>query len=287
MTIDDIHFLIIGAAKSATTSLQRALQLDASVYMPDPELHYFSREYHRGPAWYLEQFAGARPGKIIGEKSNSYLDTPEAAARIHAALPSVRLIAQLRNPIERAYSDYCMLYRRAEVGRDIDAHLDPRRAADGRFLRGGLYHEQLLRFFDLFPRDQILVVFFEDFRKDPRAQVGDIRRMIGLPPDFEVAPFNEKVKDKTSPTFSPEVRRKLSWLKPAVAPFRQFTAFKAFRDLLVREMIYNPLTPELRNRLIEFYAPDAEKLGKLLDRDMSKWLLDTPSTSKTGGVNQS
>lgn len=286
MTIDDIHFLIIGAAKSATTSLQRTLQADASVYMPGPELHYFSREYHRGPAWYLEQFSGARPGKIIGEKSNSYLDTPEAAARIHATLPSVRLIAQLRNPIERAYSDYCMLYRRAEVGRDIDVHLDPRRAADGRFLRGGLYHDQLQRFFDLFHRDQILVVFFEDFRKDARAQVGDIRSLIGLPPDFELAPHKEKVKDKTSPTFSPELRRRLSWLKPAAAPFRQFTTFKALRNLLVRETVYSPLTPELRNRLIEFYAPDTEKLGKLLGRDMSKWLLDTPSTLTKSGANQ-
>jgi hypothetical protein len=283
MTFEEFHFLIIGAAKSATTSLQKALQVDDAVYMPDPELHYFSREYHRGPAWYLEQFAGARAGKIVGEKSNSYLDTPEAAARIHAALPLARLIAQLRNPIERAYSDYCMLYRRAEVGRDIDAHLDPRLAADGRFLRGGLYHDQLQRYFDLFHRDQILIVFFEDFRQDPHAQVGEIRRLIGLPSNFEFAPLNKKVKDKTSPTFSPEIQRKLSWIKPAVAPFRQFKAFKAVRNLLVREMSYSPLTPELRNRLIEFYAPDAEKLGKLLGRDMSKWLLDTPST---GSKNQ-
>jgi hypothetical protein len=141
----------------------------------------------------------------------------------------------------------------------------------------------LQRYFDLFHREQILVVFFEDFRQDPQAQVGDIRHLIGLPSSFEFAPFSRKVKDKTSPTFSPELRRKLSWLKPAAAPFRQLTAFKALRNLLAREMSYSPLTPELRNRLIEFYAPDAEKLGRLLGRDMSEWLQDTPST---GSKNQ-
>jgi hypothetical protein len=280
MTLEEIHFLIIGAAKSATTSLQNALQLDASVYMPDPELHYFSREYHRGPAWYLEQFSGARPGKIIGEKSNSYLDTPEAAARIHAALPFVRLIAQLRNPVERAYSDYCMYYRRGEVGRDIDAHLDPRLAANGRFLRGGFYHEQLQRYFDLFHRKQILVVFSEDLRHDPHAHIGEIRRLIGLATNFEFAPFNHRVKDKTIPTLSPGLRRKLSWIKPVAAPLRKTRTFKALHNLLARETSYSQLTPELRNRLVDFYAPDAEKLGKSLGRDLSKWLLDTPSTVK-------
>lgn len=274
MTFNDINFLIIGAAKSATTAMQRALQKDAAVFMPDPELHYFSREYHRGPSWYLSQFAGGGPAKIVGEKSNSYLDTPEAAARIHASLPHARLIVQLRNPIERAYSDYCMLYRRAEVGKDIENYLDPRRAAGSRFVRGGLYHEQLLRFYDLYPDNQLMAVLFEDFRQDASAQLSDIRRFLDLSPGLDYDWGQTKVKDKTSPMLNPAVRRRLQRLNPLVAPFRQFSAFKAVRRLLVREIQYRPLTLELRNRLADFYAPDVEKLGRLLGRDLSQWLTD-------------
>lgn len=279
MTLDDIDFLIIGAAKSATTAIQRALQKDASVFMPDPELHYFSREYHRGHSWYTSQFAGAQPKQIVGEKSNSYFDTPEAAARIRISLPQAKLIAQLRNPVERAYSDYCMLYRRAEVGKDIDRHLDPRTAAAERFVRGGLYYEQLVRFFDLYPAGQLMVVLFEDFKQRGELQLSDIRRFIGLP----VGPGRELgttiVKDKTTPMLSPELRRRLGWLKPMVAPFRQIAGFEAFRQLLVREIRYPPLRLDLRNRLIEFYSSDVEKLGRLLGRDLSQWLTDTPGTS--------
>ena len=143
MQFSDIDFIIIGAAKCATTWLQTQLQSDTAVYMPDPELHYFSREYTRGQDWYLSQFTEEGIGRTVGEKSNSYLDVPEAAVRLHRDLPQVKLIAQLRNPVERAYSDYCMLFRRGEVGADIEAHLDPSLAEDNRFLIGGHYASQL------------------------------------------------------------------------------------------------------------------------------------------------
>jgi hypothetical protein len=120
MLMEDIDFLIIGATKSATTWLQRSLKADPSVVMPtrDLELHYFSREFHRGSKWYLSHFPDRKEvGQVVGERSNSYLDTPQVAGRVHAALPHAKLVAQLRNPVDRAYSDYCMLYRRGEVAR--------------------------------------------------------------------------------------------------------------------------------------------------------------------------
>ena len=75
MLMEDIDFLIIGATKSATTWLQRSLQADPLVSMPDPELHYFSREYSRGDDWYLSQFAATASPSLSGEKSNSYLES--------------------------------------------------------------------------------------------------------------------------------------------------------------------------------------------------------------------
>ena len=86
MLDSNIRFLIFGAAKSATTWLQRSLERSPTISMPSPELHYFSDEYHRGADWYLSQFDFSKPDAIVGEKSNTYLTQPEAAERIREAL---------------------------------------------------------------------------------------------------------------------------------------------------------------------------------------------------------
>lgn len=271
MKLSDIDFLIIGATKSATTWLQRSLQLDPSVYMPGPELHYFSREYSRGHDWYLAQFDPSPGHEIIGEKSNSYLDEPHAGARIRETLPDARLLAQLRNPVDRAYSDYCMLYRRGEVGRNIGDHLDPRHATDGRFLTGGLYSRQLQTYLDLFPQDQLLVLLYEDVMAGPETQLDRVRNFIGAACQASSTPLATRVKDKSTPTIDPALKRKLQILKPVVAPFRESRLFKAVRGLIAKSPDYPPLTGDLRERLVEFYAPEQEKLGSMINRDLSVW----------------
>ncbi len=272
MKMNDVDFLIIGAAKSATTWLQKSLQLDSEICMPDPELHYFSREYSRGHDWYLAQFGQCRDHQLCGEKSNSYLDDPLAAARIRESLPGAKLIAQLRNPIERAYSDYCMLYRRGEIGRNIDDHLDPRVAAGNRFLTGGLYFRQLQAYIDLFPPDQLLILLYEDVRSKPALQLNRVRHFIGASGPAPSRPLAMKVKDKSTPTVNPVLKRNLRIMKPVVAPFRETRYFKALHGWFAESPDYPPLTKELRLRMIDFYAPGTEKLGALINRDLSEWL---------------
>ena len=102
------QFLIIGAVKAATTWIADQLRARDDVFMPGPEPHYFSRDYDRGATWYASLFADARADQLIGEKSADYLADSEAPARAAALLPDAMLIAQLRNPVDRAYSDYCM-----------------------------------------------------------------------------------------------------------------------------------------------------------------------------------
>jgi len=272
MKMQDIDFLIIGAAKSATTWLQQSLQADPNVLMPDPELHYFSREYHRGDNWYLMQFGEKSPGQLAGEKSNSYLDTPGAGARIHKALPHVKLVAQLRNPVERAYSDYCMLFRRGEVGRDIASYLDPRVAAEGRFLAGGMYSQQLEVYLDLYGRERLLILLFENVKIDPAGQIAELRAFLGLEPLSAVASgTRNKVKDKTVPMVSPELRRRFGWMKPFVAPFRDTTAFRHLRSKFARELKYPPLTPDLRARMTDHFAREAESVRRLIGTDLPGW----------------
>jgi hypothetical protein len=272
MQMEDIRFLIVGATKSATTWLQQSLQKHPAVYMPDPELHYFSRHYDRGASWYLSQFEPGAQQPVIGEKSNSYMDTEQASMRIGRDLPQVQLIAQLRNPIERAYSDYCMLFRRGEVNGDIKHYLDPRVADGGRFLNGGLYYRQLRGFFDVFPADRFLILLFEDIRTQPQRQLDLVGAFLKLEQDLVIPPVEEKVKDKTEAVIGPRLRRILSPLKPLVKPIRKTGAFTAVRSLVAREPAYPPLKADLRSRLTDYYAEEVEQLGRVMGRDFSPWL---------------
>ena len=268
---EDLDFLIVGAAKCATTWLQQALQADPAVRMPDPELHYFSREHARGSAWYLQRLPDKENAQLLGEKSNSYMDAPACAERIRTATPHVRLIAVLRDPVERAYSDYCMLYRRGEVDRDIRRHLDPGRAAEGRFIASGRYAERLEPFLRLFPRDRILVLLYESLKADPAGELARVRAFLELPARSPALVKTERVKDRTVPVVPPRMRRSLEPLKPIVRPLRGRRLFEQARGLVAREVTYPALDADLRAKLAAHYRPDTMRLISLVGCDPSKW----------------
>lgn len=271
MQFNNIDFVIIGAAKSATTWLQSQLQSDPAVYMPDPELHYFSREYSRGKDWYLSQFSDDGLGKTVGEKSNSYLYEPEAAVRLHRDLPHVKLIVQLRNPVERAYSNYCMLFRRGEAGSDIGNYIDPSLGENMRFLGGGNFASHLQSYIDLFGREALLILFYEGVSNDPEAQISRARAHLGLPPRPLASDGQRKVKDKTAPIVPPGLSKRLAWMKPIARPLRGTPTFQAVRELIARETRYPPLTDELRKRLNDYYGPSIEALEQMSGQSLSCW----------------
>ncbi|WP_299284924.1 sulfotransferase [uncultured Tateyamaria sp.] len=271
MKLSDIDFLIIGAGKSASTWLQNQLQSDPAVYMPDPELHFFSRNYERGVDWYLSQFDDAGQGRIVGEKSNSYLYTPNAATRIKQHLPHVKLIAQLRNPVERAYSNYCMRFRRGEVGADIGSYLEPSIAGENPLLVSGHFASDLEAFINLFGREKLLILFFEGVAGNPSKQMAQLRAHLELPPHPLASDGADKVKDKTAPAVPAVWSKRLSWMKPMVRPLRNTVAFEAARGVIAREVKYPPLTDDLRNRLNDYYAPSIAALEELSGQSLSHW----------------
>jgi hypothetical protein len=196
---------------------------------------------------------------------------PEAAARLHRDLPQVKLIAQLRNPVERAYSDYCMLFRRGEVGADIEAYLDPSLGEDNRFLFGGQYASQLQSYIDLYGRERLLILFFEGVLDDPETQMARVRAHLGLPP-YPLAPQGrEKVKDKATPIVPARLRKRLAWMKPIVRPLRGTRAFEAVRGMIAREVRYPELTDGLRKRLSDYYGPSIEALEQISGQSLGHW----------------
>ena len=271
-------FIIIGATKSATTWLSHNLRAHPEIYMPTPEIHFFSRHYDRGPVWYRRQFAEAPPHTVIGEKSASYLSHPEAPARLRALLPSARLIAQLRNPVERAYSDYCMHFRRGQVTRDVARYLDPQLTPIPRLVVDGYYHRHLMTVLGTFPHGQVQVVLYEDIKTRPEAVFRDVCAHIGVARRAEPAALGARIKDKETPRVPPTMRRWLEPLKGVVQPFRQTSGFRAARALVARRIDYPPLPPEVADRLRETYRADVERLSRFLGRDLTGWLEPAPGS---------
>jgi hypothetical protein len=265
------QLIVIGAAKAATTWIAHQLRTRPDVCMPGPEPHYFSREFHRGERWYRSLFTDARPGQLVAEKSADYLAHPDAPARIAALLPSVRLIAQLRNPVERAYSDYCMLFRRGQVDGDVDRHLDGARATQRRFLDDGLYGRHLRRFLDHFPPEQIKVILHDEIKRDPASVTAEVLRMLDLPGVEGDTRIGQRMNDGASAIVPLALRRLPAPVKRLAAPLRGTRLFEGARSLIARPVRYPPLSDDTRRRLADFYRDDIEQLGRTLGRDLGAW----------------
>ena len=263
-------FLVIGAQRAGTTSLFHYLSRHPDVAAPSggettinwpKELHFFDERYWRGLDWYRSFFplelsrrlARRRGGDLVaGEATPYYLFHPAVPERVAESLPEVRLVALLRDPVERAYSHYQLMRRKgweplsfeeaieAEPERLARAErwiwdVRPRFDKKGRrrhhhhrhsaYLARGLYAGQLERWLEHFPREQLLVLRAEDMLADPAGIYRQVLDHVGLRP----------------------------W-----EPKRFATRNKAS---------YAPIAPELRERLEEHFAEPNARLAELLGRD--------------------
>jgi len=246
-------FLIIGAQKSGTTSLLNYLRHHPNSGAPrTKELKYFDVQWNKGVRWYAAHFPfepttrwreRARGPILACEKSPSYLFYPASPARCHALVPDAKLIALVREPVDRAVSHYQHNHRRgrepltfeqalerehAHIDEEFARHDRPEGSTDPRlmqwsYLARGRYAEQLERWFAVYPRDRFLILRAEDLFREPAKTFTRVREFLGLPewspPSFE--------------TFNPGGK-------------------------------YDPITPETRARVREYFAPHNARLRDLV-----------------------
>ncbi len=275
------NFLIIGAAKSATTWLMRQLNRHPCVYVYDTEIYYFSRYYAKRLPWYEAHFKKTGDKCAVGENSNGYLPHPEAPRRIHRLLPGAKLIAVLREPTDRAYSAYCMQYARGRATDDIGAHLDPDRNLIGRFpdvLTPGFYAKQLERYLRLFPATQIKVLLYDDLKADNHAFLCEILEFLEVDPTLQPAAEGELVNVRRTSNYPVFLRAIISatdrrpGMKALLRNIATRPLGKAMRErLATRRIAYPPLTEELREKLAAYYAQDMAELEILINRDLGDW----------------
>ena len=194
-------FIIGGAPKCGTTSLHFILAQSDRVGIPHDEIHFFDaddpvghpdfvfaekaglRWYDPDPAnvekmsWYASRFSQFTGKAAIGEDSTIYLQSEVAAARIHQAIPGVRMIFMLRDPVARAYSQYWHLVTRGRASCSFETALTRHPS----IILGSTYAPHLRRYFELFGRDQVRVGLFEDFLADRQAFVDGMTDFVGVP----------------------------------------------------------------------------------------------------------
>lgn len=205
-------FLVIGAARSGTTSLYRYLVDHPAIAAASrKEVQYFSLNHWRGIDWYRAHFPTPMKSRIVqqrtgvpmqtGEATPYYLFHPMAAERIADELPGVKLIVVLRNPTERAFSHYLHEVALGVEDLSFEQALDQestrlegeieRIRADARYpgfsyqhyayLSRGHYHDQLMRWFSLLPRERFCILGSERFWADPLAGYAGVLRFLELP----------------------------------------------------------------------------------------------------------
>lgn len=272
------NFIVVGAAKSGTTWLYTCLKEHPEIFLPkNKEIHFFSYPglYQRGTEWYESFFPDTIAEKAVGEISPSYLPTSDAASRIHEYNPHVRLICILRNPIERAYSHYCMDMGIGKVSRDINSGLTP----DNPRVTWGLYHSQITELMNLFSPEQIKIYLFDDIKKKPDLLLQDLYSYLevdnSFSPSFLFTPKNTQKSLPKYPKLYNYLRGVYQQLVPISGGLLTELRLKGYLNLfhqLNQGDEFPKLSREKEISLAKFYQQDVTALSEIIERDLSFWL---------------
>jgi hypothetical protein len=193
-------FIIAGAPRSGTTWLYELLDRHPDVYMaqpvkPEPKFFLVDHVYDKGLTFYADTwFAAAGDARVAGEKSTDYLESAAAAERIARDLPRVKLVFILREPAQRAYSNYLWSRMngletadfatalRLEEAREKDLPERLRFARPFSYFSRGLYADLLVPYLQRFPREQMLILRFEDIAARAPDLAGRLHRFLGVTP---------------------------------------------------------------------------------------------------------
>ena len=304
------NFILFGAPKAGTTSLHEALDQHPEVWMSqnkepvffsnapaadqnekfqlsatDPTGGKFYRSVVDDAARYLALFDGVTDEKAIGEASVTYLRSFVACRRLSRLIPDIKLVAVLRQPADRAWSNYWYLVQNGvEPAPTFEQALadEPHRIAAGwtsmtHHKEWGYYGRQLALYYEHFPRENFKIFLYDDWRADPQRVLRELFDFVGVSADFEPQ------IPRANRTLVPRNRALAAWVR-ALHPIH---GNSRIRPALLRRAFFGTMrrinaranmeaapkiSPEVRARLTEEYRPDILQLQELLGRDLSAWL---------------
>ena len=294
MTRQHPDFFVIGAYRSGTTSLYRSLGEHPDVFVPivkepnfyavdgnpDASIELRGRSVVDRSA-YDALYRNALDHQRTGDLSPEYLRNAAVAERLHRDHRDAPLVAILRNPIERAWSDYLMHRRdgteRAASFAEALGEQDARRVGADRmaphYIDSGMYAEQIRRYHQYFPTDQLLIRLYDDLVADRGRLLRDIFGHIGVDDSFTVV-GDDPVNASGVPTN--RIATAALRVKAAVSPHLGRGVVERIRPTWDRYLRRNLVKPRLaeadREQLVDIYRGDVLELSELIDRDLSGWL---------------
>jgi Sulfotransferase domain len=284
MTMPD--FFVIGAFKSGTTALSYLLRQHEGIFLHPvvKETNFFAPDVRLGfriedGTEYEDLFRSASADQKIGEVCPSYLYSKVAARLIRREQPDAKLIAVLRDPAERAFSDFMMHVRNGrrrledlqpQIEREMQGTMLP---GDRPVLPQGLYASQLARFWALFPRSSIKIILHSDLKNGALHALNDLFDFIGVERlgRIRVDQIYNVSGIPRSAAFQyviNRVRRKRMVFKRIMPEELRKPAMR----LANKNLLKVPMSAELRSLLVSYYRVDILTLQNEIDRDLSAWL---------------
>jgi hypothetical protein len=275
---------LVGAAKAGTTSLYEGLAQHPAIYMsPMKEPHFFSR-IEPASRWeaffphvtdedeYLALFDGAANEEVLGEGSTSYLWDRRAAERIKRVVPEARILIMLRDPIDRAYSQYWNDVREGLDRRSfLEALIEEQRSGPGGwgvsslYIDCGRYADQVARYLDQFGA-RVHVLFFEDFVRDEASAIAEIHSFLGVQRVTAGAALRRLNPASLPRNMVSGVLLASGGLRRVVRATVPRPVRNRLREALLKEASPPPMDPRARKLLAETYHPEVARLAQLLGK---------------------
>jgi len=270
------NFVVIGAPKAGTTALARYLGDHRDGFVAKAkEVHYFDRDgkYSRGVEWYEAQFEGYQGERAVGDATPGYMYSREAIDRMAKLLPDVRLIATLRNPVDRAYSQYWSNRSRGGEPRSFEEVMAADATSNTQLIKGfnrayagrSRYLTHLEYVCERFDRSQLLVLLFDDMRKDPSATYASVCRFLDIDdaniPSTVGEPFGHHREFRS-------LRLQNAMLGSRI-PRRYL---RPIMNANTRHTSYPKLTADERGRYEQMFSDDNAALAAWLQRDLGMWM---------------
>jgi len=279
------NFFIVGVPRGGTTSIYKYLKNIPEIYMPSTkEPHYFSVNINpaifkskpiRNKTKYLELFASVKNEKFISDCSTSYIYDPDAAKLIYSKVPEAKIVISLRDPVERIFSHYLLDKRlgwlKSSFHDELRSSLENfnKRKKSYMGLQIFKYSENVLKFLETFGKDQVKILIFEEFVKDPKKTLNEILSFLKI--DYELDDFEGEAYNKFGVARGPitqfllrdiRVRRVVEKIVPP-------SGRRVLREKILLKNVEKPkMNQEDRKMLIQFYREDEIKLQKILGKKL-------------------
>ncbi len=264
------NFLLIGPGRAGSSWVYRNLRLHPDVFIPKQKsTKYFTENYSKGDDWYKDFFKQSSH-VAVGEASVRYLASEAVPERIHKLIPDVKLIAVLRQPVEKAYSMYNRAQALAEDGSLTSTiSFEDKFKISPKYVDNGMYARHIKRYYKFFPKENIKILFFDDLKQDNQKFLQQVFLFLGVDETFISPILGKKVG-------SSEILKSSSSAKPLYYGYRALLKM-GFYD--TAQYLYNkikrdkvPLGKELRYSLTkQYFMDDISELEELTSRDLSAW----------------